>query len=319
VVSKTWLVWCACCLAACTDGDPKEGSDASDASTQAPRTEAGLVDAASELPASHADAMADARVLEHVLEAGSPDAAALSHDASAHADAASDAGTSGSGGCTDAGFLFCEGFEGATEGALPSGWTVLSGWGGGTPPKVISAERHSGAHSLETGIASTGQSRVQHSLSALGAAANKHWGRVFYKAKTPAPPPSSGVLHNTLVALRGTDESRVVDTVINTAGAHQFLYNIPDDSFGKGSSYDYHSYDGAWHCAEWYVDAAAKSYRFFFEGKEVTSIAFTEQTGAHLGGFTNIVLGFIGYQMPVTPYDGWFDDLALAESRIGCD
>ena len=254
-----------------------------------------------------------------MLEAGPPDAAALGDGASARADAASDASTGTSGGCAGAGFLLCEDFEGATEGALPSGWTVLAGWGGGTPPKVVSAERHGGAHALETGVGSTGQSRVQHSLSALGAAANKHWGRIFYKAKAPAPPPSSGVLHNTLVTLRGTDESRVVDTVINTAGAHQFLYNIPDDSFGKGTGYDYHSYDGTWHCAEWYVDAATKSYRFFFEGKEVTSIAFTDQAAAHLGMFTNIALGFIGYQMPVTPYDGWFDDLALDESRIGCE
>jgi hypothetical protein len=159
-------------------------------------------------------------------------------------------------------------------------------------------------------------------LSSLGATAGTHWGRIFYKVKTPFPLPSGGVIHNTLVGLRGSDESRVVDTVVNSNGDHQFLYNLPDDSCCSGSAYDYRSYDGGWHCAEWYIDATTQSFRFFFEGAEVTSIGFQNRPNgeARIEQFSSIAVGWINYQTPDPPYyEAWFDDLAIDDNRIGCN
>ena len=129
---------------------------------------------------------------------------------------------------------------------------------------------HSGKMALKSSSKDPGQGRIQKSLSALGATASKHWGRVFYKVQSPATKPSSGVLHVTFIGLMGTSENRVVDIVEDSQGKHQWLYNNPDDKGSKGSSYDW-TFDAAWHCAEWYVDVGSKSYKFFSDSKEVTA------------------------------------------------
>ena len=224
-------------------------------------------------------------------------------------------------GCAGRSYAFCEDFESAADGQLPAGWTRVNGWNQGEAV-VTSSEHHTGQRALASAVAVNGQPRAGHSLSSLGATAGTHWGRIFYKVKTPFPLPAGGVIHNTLVGLRGSSESRVVDTVVNSNGAHQFLYNLPDDSCCAGSAYDYRSYDGKWHCAEWYIDATTQSFRFFFEGVEVKSIGFTNRPGgaARIEQFSSIAVGWINYQTPQPPYyEAWFDDLAIDDDRIGCE
>ena len=126
--------------------------------------------------------------------------------------------------------------------------------------------------SLKGAVGTNGQFRVEHDLAMLGDAVSHHWGRIFYKVKTPVALDGMYV-HNTFVAFGRPDadngnESRLVDTVVDPQGAHQFLFNVPDDSCCVGSSYDY-DYEGGWHCAEWYVDGATQSFRFFYDGTEV--------------------------------------------------
>lgn len=232
----------------------------------------------------------------------------------------SDGGPAPGPGCAGRSYLFCEDFESAEVGALPSGWSVGGGWGEGDP-SVTDREHHSGNRALASAISNAGQHRAVRSIASLGAARGRHWGRVFYKVAAPAFVPSAGVVHNTMVGLIGSDECRVVDTVVRGDGAHQFLFNIPDDSCCVGSSYDYRSYDGAWHCAEWFVDADDQSYRFFFDGEEVTELAFSygDNRRAHIEAFETIEVGWRNYQVAGTPYESWFDDLAIDDERIGCD
>ncbi len=255
------------------------------------------------------------------FDAQLPDGAAVDADgtdAIASDSAATDAPAPGVG-CEGTSYLFCEDFESATGSALPAGWVVGSGWMDGDP-SVSSTVAHTGTRSLRSASAMSGQHRAEHPLDSLGAARGHHWGRVFYRVEAPAFVPTSGVVHNTMVGLLGSTECRVVDTVVNTAGAHQFLFNIPDDSCCVGSSYDYHSYDGDWHCAEWYVDEASQSFRFFFDGTEVTDLAFSRaDSNAHIEAFDAIALGWRNYQEATTPYDSYFDDLALDDARIGCE
>jgi hypothetical protein len=170
---------------------------------------------------------------------------------------------------------------------------------------------------LKSSSLAKGQNRIQKSLSTLGATASKHWGRIFYKVDSPVTKPSSGVLHVTWVGLLGSGENRVVDTVENTEGAHQWLYNNPDDTGGLGSAYDW-IYDAAWHCAEWYVDVSAKQYRFFSDSKEVTSIGFTGKDDAQMSNYTSVIVGATFYQEPPAPFVMWFDDLAIDDAQIGC-
>jgi hypothetical protein len=225
---------------------------------------------------------------------------------------------SASSGCAGKTYKLCEDFESGTVGMIPNGWTALQGYApmrGGTVLAKDAA--HSGSMALKSDGMSTGLDRVQRTLASLGPTATKHWGRLFYKVGTPLPKPSTGVIHITMGALEGTTENRVVDVVVATNGTHQWLFNIPDDSCCAGSPYNW-SFDTDWHCAEWNIDVATSSFRFFSDSKEVTQLAFTGKTGARMSNYKSIGLGTIYYQMPPAPIVMWFDDLAIDDNRIGC-
>jgi hypothetical protein len=232
------------------------------------------------------------------------------------------AGTGGAAGGTTSGcaYKLCEGFESGSVGALPTGWTAYNGYGNDAMKglALASDQAHSGTMSLKSSSMTPGEERIQKSLAALGATANKHWGRIFYKVQTPVPKTSAGVyFHTTMVALEGTIENRVVDSVQAPDGTHQWIYNIPDDSCCTGSAYDW-TFDADWHCAEWYVDVTMKSYRFFTDSTEVTSLAFTNNANAKMSSYTAIVVGSIFYQTPPSPFVLWLDDLAIDDAQIGC-
>jgi hypothetical protein len=232
-------------------------------------------------------------------------------------------GSTAASGCAGSTHKLCEDFDSNnTDGAIPTGWQVLNGWNTGSTV-VASDQTHSPGHSLKSVSALTGQTRVKRSLAALGTTAGIHWGRIFYKVESPAPkPPQGQVIHSTFVGLQGPTESRVVDTVEDSSGHHQFLYNLPDDSCCTGSSYDW-TYDGTWHCAEWHVDGSTQSFRFFLDGNEVKALAFSY--GAGKGGakipaaYDFINVGWIDYQMPSSAFTAWFDDLAIDDTQIGCN
>jgi hypothetical protein len=221
-------------------------------------------------------------------------------------------------GCAGKTYKLCEDFESGAVGGIPTGWTTLRGYAaqrGGIG--LASDQAHWGSQSLKSDGASTGQDRVQRSLAGLGATITKHWGRIFYKVGSPPPKPTTGVIHITFTALEGTTENRVVDTVVATNGTHQWLFNIPDDSCCTGSSYNW-TFDAAWHCAEWNIDVAAASFRFFSDSVEVTQLAFAGKTAAKMSTYTSIALGTIFYQVPPSPVVVWFDDLAIDDNQIGC-
>jgi hypothetical protein len=225
-------------------------------------------------------------------------------------------------GCIALGYKLCEDFETGTEGALPAGWTQYKGYGTASPTNVVLAtdEFHSGKMSLKSDdLGMSGAARAQRSLASLGATAVTHWGRIFYKVQSPAPSPASGVLHVTWTSLFGAaGENRIVDTVENTAGMHQWLYNLPNDTCGTGSAYSW-GYDAAWHCAEWYIDVTSNTYRFFTDSTEVTSIGFTGQTCSMMSNpYTAVIVGSTSYQVPQAPWVMWFDDLAINDTRVGC-
>lgn len=235
---------------------------------------------------------------------------------------AAGAGTGGgaSGACAGKPYKLCEDFESGMDGAFPTGWTKFKGYGAGSAEDVTMAtdQFHSGKASVKSSSMATGQTRIQKSIASLGATASKHWGRIFYKVDSPAAKPTSGVLHVTFVGLmHATGENRVVDTVEDTKGMHQWLYNNPDDLGGTMSTYDW-KFDATWHCAEWSVDVGAKSYKFFTDGTEVKSIGFTGKADAQMADYSAITIGAEFYQMPPTPFVMWFDDLAIDDNQIGC-
>jgi hypothetical protein len=230
------------------------------------------------------------------------------------------AGGGGSGACAGKPYKLCEDFESGMNGAFPSGWSKLKGFSAGSADEVTLAtdQFHSGKAAVKSSSMATGQTRIQKSIASLGATASKHWGRIFYKVDSPAAKPASGVLHVTFVALaKSSGENRVVDIVEDDKGMHQWLYNNPDDQGSLGSSYDW-KFDADWHCAEWFVDVGAKSYKFFTDGSEVKQIGFTGKADAQMADYSAITVGAEFYQMPPTPFVMWFDDLAIDDNQIGC-
>ena len=217
-------------------------------------------------------------------------------------------GTAGSKGasCGGKAYKFCDDFEaGGPVGGIPTGWTALKGYGPAEGVGLANDDAHSGSLSVKTSTMATGAQRIQMSLASLGTVATNHWGRLYYKVKTPAPVAAdkTAYYHITFAALQlsGTPaENRVVDTVESPAGKIQYIYNLPDDSCCPGSDYSW-THDGAWHCAEWYVDVSKKSYRFFVDTKEVTSIGFTGKDAAKMGNYTALGLGAIFYVTPNGP------------------
>lgn len=239
------------------------------------------------------------------------------------------AGTGGSSLCTAGRYVVCEGFETTAVGnnVAPAGWTRA----GAVDVIADAGNVYRGAHAMRIDAAPNGPRRITLAGAAVAALGGSHWGRVFYKVQTPAPMPSSGVVHSTLVAgaalspVSGNIEVRVVDTVEDTTGHHQFLYNVQPDTraeFGTGSDYSW-TYDGRWHCAEWHVDYATQSYHFYFDGAEVTSIAITNGAGHFTNSeipavFQSLSVGWNNYQTSTPGFVAWLDEIALDTSRIGC-
>jgi hypothetical protein len=236
--------------------------------------------------------------------------------------AAGQAGSAGAaGGCAGKTYKLCEDFEASDSGGPPAGWTQHVGYGtASAQDQTVSTERfHGGAKALKSLSAQKGISRIQKSLTTLGATADKHWGRIFYSVQSPAPAPDT-YLHVTFVGLMGTSENRVVDTVQEpNKNVHQWLFNNPNDQGGTQSPYDW-TYDAGWHCAEWYVDVATKSYRFFHDSEEVAALAFTGKQDSQMSSYQSLIVGATHYQdvaLP-TPFVVWFDDLAVDDSQVGC-
>jgi hypothetical protein len=235
---------------------------------------------------------------------------------------ANDAGSGGSAGagfgCAGKTYKLCEDFESGTEGGIPTGWTALKSYGPAGGVGLASDQFHSGSMAVKSSAIQAGSGRIEKSLAALGTTAQNHWGRMFYKVQAPAPlGANNAYYHVTFAALEGTTENRVVDTVEDPSGKLQYLFNIPDDSCCTGSAYDW-VHDAAWHCAEWHVDVSAESYRFFVDGSEVTSLAFTGEAKAQMSSYGSLALGAIFYVPPTGPFTAWIDDLAIDDARIGC-
>jgi len=233
-------------------------------------------------------------------------------------------GGSGTGGdsngaaCAGKTYKICEDFENGAVDGLPAGWTSLKGFTTASGVGLASDQAHGGAQSLKTSAMTTGPGRIQKSLASLGATATNHWGRLYFKVKTPAKPASSSnYYHITFAALQGTTENRVVDLVEAPDGTIQYIYNVPDDSCCTGSRYEW-TLDGNWHCAEWHVEVATQSYRFFIDNKEVTSIGFSGNANAKMSSYTALALGAFFYVAPNGTLTTWIDDLAIDDKQIGC-
>jgi hypothetical protein len=83
-----------------------------------------------------------------------------------------------------------------------------------------------------------------------------------------------------------------------------------------------------WACIEWEYDGAHNETRFWWDGVEHPSMHTTstlhggiQSVPYVLPTFTNLKIGWMLYQMPVSPttFDVWIDEIAIDTTRIGCN
>jgi hypothetical protein len=223
--------------------------------------------------------------------------------------------------------VLAEDFESTAVGAIPAGYTKRGAVG------VVDDVAHTGKHSLRIEAAINGAREIIKTGEEITALGGQHWGRLFFKVQLPAAQPLEGkIVHSTMV--EGTAESpldkqqiqvRVLGTLVNGKGAFDYLYNVQPKvrkEFATSSPMVYH-YSDSWTLAEWYVDYATQTYRFFVDGQELTGIGFHKGEGNFAGAeippvFTSMAFGWCNYQ-PVASggFVAWIDDIVLSKDRIG--
>ena len=212
--------------------------------------------------------------------------------------------------------LFCLDFENVAPGATPVGFTK-EGLGIAV---VQGQESRSGNRSVKFKSTNAGD----YGYFKMNAVQAKHWGRLYYKMKTPVPNIGTW-LHGTFVTSRGNNaEFRFVDTVQEASGKHQYLYNSEPGDVSLQGAYAY-NFDSSWVCTEWFVDNQTQTYKFFRNGQELFFTKNGQVTDkTNLSGFTAISatldwlgFGFRAYQQS-GGVEGWLDDVAVSTQRIGC-
>jgi hypothetical protein len=231
------------------------------------------------------------------------------------------AGLGGPSLCGSGKYIICENFESTAVGAVPTGWAKHGN------AVVADDQAARGTHALKMSPEVSGERRIYTTDSTkLGTG---HWGRVFYRVETPAPVScdTNTVLHSTFVGLQGigsvggAGEYRVVDTVENLQGFHQFLYNVQYSGreIGLGSSYSYKTYDGSWHCAEWHIDNPSQTFTFYIDGGTPVQLKGSDPYDVP-ASFSQLRIGLYNYQKACAPYlTAWIDEIALDTNRIGCE
>lgn len=223
--------------------------------------------------------------------------------------------------------LLVEDFETTQAGQIPKNYTK---WGA---IAVVDDVAHSGTHSLRPEPAVDGPRRItvndKQLMAALG---SEHWGRLYFKVKTPTPVPSGGVIHSTLVAgaaqspqFKDPIEVRVLDTILNKNAGLSFIYNVQPrkrDEYANGSRSDF-KFTDEWTLAEWHVDFATQTYTLFINGMEVPGASMIKGAGNFEKCeipevFESLSFGWWNYQKAEPGgFTAWIDDIALCKERIG--
>lgn len=227
----------------------------------------------------------------------------------------------------EAPLLLLEDFESTQAGQIPKNYSKQGAVG------VVDDVAHTGTRALRMEAAVNGPRRITVSdktlMTSLG---GEHWGRLYFKVKTPTPVPPDGVIHSTLVSGKAQSpqfqdpiEVRVLDTILHKDAALSFIYNVQPSKrgeFANGSRRDF-KFTDEWTLAEWHVDHATQSYTLYINGMEVPGASMSKGAGNFEkceipAVFESLSFGWNNYQKAEPGgFVAWIDDIALAKDRIG--
>ena len=225
-----------------------------------------------------------------------------------------------------------EDFESTAIGGIPDGFSKTGAIG------VSEGVAHTGHRSLKIEPATKGGRFISLAADKVAALGGEHWGRLYFKVKTPAPLPvipegkKSASIHTTLVAGKATSplandaiEVRMAGLSVDGTGAFKYLYNVQPKQrreFGVTAK-NKNQFTDDWTLLEWHVDHATQTYQFFLNGQEVTEIGVHKGAGQFEGAeipamFQTLAIGWTNYQ-PATDegFTVWIDDIAVGKKRLG--
>lgn len=225
------------------------------------------------------------------------------------------------------GVVMTEDFESTAVGTIPTGFTKTGEIG------VEQGVAHSGTHALQVEPAIKGGRFITLAPDKVAALGGEHWGRLYYKVKTPTPMPTGKLIHATFVDGKAISplahdviDVRLATLLFYPDGTYKYFYNVQPPKgraeFGPKSA-TLQTFNDDWQLLEWHADAASQTYQFFVNGKEVTDIGQHKGAGNYEGieipdAFQTLSFGFTNYQ----PASGagftvWIDDIAVGKHRLG--
>jgi len=225
------------------------------------------------------------------------------------------------------GAILSEDFESTPIGAIPAGFTKTGEIG------VEQGLAHSGTHALKVEPAVRGGRFISLAPDKVAALGGEHWGRLYFKVKTPTPMPTGRLIHATFVDGKGISplandliDVRLATLLFYPSGEFNYFYNVQPPNgrkeFGPKSAI-VQKFTDAWTLLEWHADAATQTYAFFVNGKEVADIGQHKGAGNYEGieipaAFQTLSIGFTNYQ-PATGegFTVWIDDIAVGKKRLG--
>jgi hypothetical protein len=236
--------------------------------------------------------------------AGAGGGSPMGDDAGATSDAAGtdDAPSDAAGACP---YLLCESFGGAAPGVAGSPWSFDVDKVG-TVAEIVSDKGRTDSHSFHVKASTMGgiHGYVTESET-LAKTGGSFWGRVFIWYMLDVPN-----VHIVNVAVDGTMANGMSEQVriVNVIGSH-IATNRRSDDMGKGSNVG--PDQGKWGCYEWHI--TPNSLDVYLDGTMLPiSETWTMPT------LTLLRVGFERFSMGAAG-DLWLDDIAINDSRIGCD
>ncbi|APR85006.1 secreted hydrolase [Minicystis rosea] len=261
---------------------------------------------------------------------GSASSASASSSASS-ASSSTGGGMGGSAGTDCKSLPLCDDFEGATAGGPPdpTKWSVVSPDCSGTGTLTIDASvAHSGASSVKvSGKGGYCNHVFFANTSAIGALGKKVYGRFFLRLSD-----ALGDGHVTFLAMKDTNDGGKSLRMGGQGKAMMWNRESDDATLPAispaGLAQSVQPTPSQWYCVEFLVDGELGHIQTWVDGQDVPGL---HEDGTPTPDIDQQWLTKPGYQPSLTDYrlgwesyagqdmTLWFDDVALAAQRIGCN
>jgi hypothetical protein len=283
-------------------GEPDEGGDAAGGGDDASADDGAAGDAASDCDASAADVLAgDALAADG---SGPPDG--TESDAS---DAGPIIAPGGPSLCANAGFLFCDGFEGTL-----SAWVDDSSGGQATIDTTRAFRGTHALHARTDGVNNNSRPFQRGYVDHVQTWPETLFARAFLYVPSPYLAQSAAgvlVVFQPMLPYAGAE----IDLLPNTR--HLAFNGFVDPTLSGGIESSTALTLDTWHCLEMEIDGVGKTFHAYLDDVELVDLAHAlAGTPPTLSDF-QVGLGF--YQSSRQPQaDLWVDEVAVNGSRIGC-